>query len=224
MCPERSCALIDITATDTDATYYYKVTATNAQGTSCGNNEVSARYVGQSNTGLGYTVWNDPTGTRGSRGPGGQPRSRHRCSFHSRAFLRTERRQGRGPFESRQPRHGAEQSDVENPLGFSERAWWKFLPWDDEDAAGVVTFDYGTVSTAVVGLVLGIPTTTRLGDADAGMLHPRWPDHAVISKNKIASPRTGDLLGNFAVRTYNVVANEIRSTNAIDSATNADAE
>src|SRR5205807_3693322 len=36
----------DLTATDTTQTYYYKVLAVNAVGTSCGNNEVAAPYVG----------------------------------------------------------------------------------------------------------------------------------------------------------------------------------
>src|SRR5258708_26231791 len=52
----------DTTATNTAVTYYYKVTATNAVGTSCGDNEVSARYVGNSDT--GFTLAADPTGDK----------------------------------------------------------------------------------------------------------------------------------------------------------------
>jgi hypothetical protein len=42
----------DYTANDTTKTYYYKVIAVNAIGSSCGNNEVAAPYVGDTCTGL----------------------------------------------------------------------------------------------------------------------------------------------------------------------------
>jgi hypothetical protein len=50
----------DLTATDTTKTYYYKVVAVNAVGTSCGNNEVAAPYVGDACTGI-VIHKNDPT-------------------------------------------------------------------------------------------------------------------------------------------------------------------
>src|SRR5437879_13661547 len=42
----------DTTATDPTKTYYYKVLAVNGAGTSCGNNEVAAPYLGNTCTGL----------------------------------------------------------------------------------------------------------------------------------------------------------------------------
>src|SRR5207249_9746237 len=42
----------DLTATDPTKTYYYKVLAVNSVGTSCGNNEVAAPYLGDTCTGL----------------------------------------------------------------------------------------------------------------------------------------------------------------------------
>ncbi len=42
----------DTTATDPTKTYYYKVLAVNGAGTSCGNNEVAAPYVGDTCNGL----------------------------------------------------------------------------------------------------------------------------------------------------------------------------
>src|SRR2546430_6558172 len=50
----------DLTATDTTKTYYYKVLATNAVGTSCANNEIAAPYIGNACTGL--IVQNTPPG------------------------------------------------------------------------------------------------------------------------------------------------------------------
>src|SRR5260370_3737200 len=42
----------DTSATDTSKTYYYKVLAVNAAGTSCGANEVAAPYMGDTCGGL----------------------------------------------------------------------------------------------------------------------------------------------------------------------------
>src|SRR5207237_6856157 len=42
----------DTTTTDPTRTYYYKVLAINSVGTSCGNNEVAAPYLGNTCTGL----------------------------------------------------------------------------------------------------------------------------------------------------------------------------
>jgi len=50
----------DLTATDITKTYYYKVLAVNAAGTSCGNNEIAAPYIGDACTGL-VIHKNDPT-------------------------------------------------------------------------------------------------------------------------------------------------------------------
>ena len=50
----------DLTATDSTKTYYYKVLAVNSVGTSCGNNEVAAPYLGDGCTGI-VIHKNDPT-------------------------------------------------------------------------------------------------------------------------------------------------------------------
>jgi len=42
----------DASATDPTQTYYYKVLVVNSVGTSCGNNEVAAPYLGDTCTGL----------------------------------------------------------------------------------------------------------------------------------------------------------------------------
>ena len=72
-------------------------------------------------------------------------------------------------------------------------------------------------------ILLGIPTTTAVGVPDAASFTPEGLITIVLSKDKVASPGTGDLLGNFEVRTYNVDSEVIRTTNAIDQATNATA-
>ena len=88
---------------------------------------------------------------------------------------------------------------------------------------GTTTYDYGTVETAVVGLVLGVPTTIKVGDADAGTIHPRGLITIVVSPDKIGSPGKGDLLGAIFARTYNVVIDQVRSNTTIDDTNNATA-
>jgi hypothetical protein len=50
----------DVTANDITKTYYYKVMAANNVGTSCGNNEIAAPYIGDGCTGL-VIHKNDPS-------------------------------------------------------------------------------------------------------------------------------------------------------------------
>jgi hypothetical protein len=90
-----------------------------------------------------------------------------------------------------------------------------------KDANGAITYEYGTVDTGVVGLVLGVPETRPIGAPDFGGFTPDGVITIVVSKDKVGNVKTGDLLGNFAVRTYAMVINQIRTTNAIDQATNA---
>ena len=177
--PGTQLRFIDATATDTNATYYYKVTGTNAVGTSCGNNEVSARYVGNSNTGLGYTVWNDPTAPEEVGAQAANPD----LDIDALSILEPSS----GPNAGKVVVH----LKVVSLATVPNNRMWRIL-WDSpnapggnfylgmtKDAAGVVTFDYGTVSTAVVGLVLGIPTDHAFGRCGCGQwLYSRWPDHA----------------------------------------------
>ena len=211
---------VDATATDADATYYYKVTAVNAQGTSCGNFEVPVRYVGDSHSDLGYTIYDDPANDHKST-PADQDLDIRRLSISEPG---SGEHSGKLVFKLK----------VGGPSTANERMWR--IIWDSpnapagnfyvgatKDASGKMTYEYGTVATQVVGLVLGLPNTTKLGDADAGSFSADGTITIVISPDKVASPGRGDLLGNFAVRTYNVVTTQIRSTNAIDDALNATA-
>ena len=86
-----------------------------------------------------------------------------------------------------------------------------------------MTFEYGTVDTGVVGLVLGVPETRPIGTPDFGGFTPEGLITIVVSKDKVGNIKTGDLMGDFAVRTYAMVINQIRTTNAIDQASNGSA-
>ena len=217
--PGTQLSYVDGTATDAGVTYYYKVTAVNAQGVSCGNNEVPVRYVGGSHIGEGYTVYDDPAGDQ---------KTATDTDLDIRKLSIAE--PGSGPHAGKlvfNLRVGSAST--------GNNRMWRII-WDSpnapagnfyvgatKDASGAISYEYGTVATAVVGLVLGLPTTTKVGDADFGSFSDDGLLTIVISPDKVASPGRGDLLGNFAIRTYNVVTSEIRSTNAIDDANNATA-
>ena len=91
------------------------------------------------------------------------------------------------------------------------------------DNTGVISFEYGTVATPVIGLVLGDPNTTAIGAPDAGSFTPAGLITIAVSRTKIGNPQRGDLLGGMSVRTYADSTNKVRSTNAIDTTANADA-
>lgn len=209
----------DATATDSSVTYFYKVAATNAQGDSCGNNEVPARYVGDSRT--GFTVAADPTGD--NRTAPADPD----LDVQSLSIVEPETGPNAGMLVFN--------LKVANFAGaLNDRIWriiWnspnspvgQFYVGMTKDAAGAVTFEYGTVETAVVGLVLGVPTTTKVGDADAGSFTPDGLITIAVLPKKVGGPKKGDLLGDFSVRTYVGVRNQIRTTDANDVTSNATA-
>ena len=211
---------VDATATDAAATYYYKVTAVNAQGTSCGNVEVPVRYVGSSHSDEGFTIYDDPANDHKDT-PADPDLDIRKLTI---AEPGAGEHAGKLVFKLK----------VGGPSTGNNRMWR--IIWDSpnapagnfyvgatKNASGAISYEYGTIATQVIGLVLGLPTTTKVGDADAGSFSEDGTITIVISPDKVASPGRGDLLGNFAIRTYNVVTNEIRSTNAIDDALNATA-
>jgi hypothetical protein len=209
----------DNTAVNPATTYFYKVTAVNAQGESCGNNEVSARFVGDSCT--GFMVSEDPTDDQ----TGAPVNADLDVQSLSVSEPSTGANAGKLVFKLKV----ADLTIVPN-----ERMWrtiWNspFSPGGQyyvgmtKDQAGAVTFEYGTVATAVVGLVLGVPTTTKVGTPDDGSFTTDGVITIVVSRDKVGNPQTGDLLGAFSTRTYATVTDQIRSTNAIDLTTNANA-
>lgn len=229
--PGTQLRYVDATATDPNATYFYKVAATNAQGVSCGNNEVQARYRGDSSSPAGYVIYTDPNEV-------GPQAANPDLDIESLAISEpaTGPYAGKIVFNLR----------VADLTTIPNSRMWRII-WDSPNAidytqtdpknvgkfyvgmtktdSGAVTFEYGTVDTAVVGLVLGVPQTRPVGPPDAGTFTPDTNGliTIVVSKDKVGNVRTGDLMGNFAVRTYAMVLDQVRTTNAIDQASNGDA-
>ncbi len=67
----------------------------------------------------------------------------------------------------------------------------------------MVTFEYGTVATAVVGLVIGVPTETMRGAAlPESNFAADGTITVVIPKSVVGNPQPGDLLGAVNGRTF----------------------
>jgi hypothetical protein len=217
----------DQTATDPALTYYYKVVAVNGQGSSCGDNEVAAKFVGNSYSASGFTVASDPTadGTAAANPdldiqtlaisePGSGPNA-GKLVFNLKMTdlsVIPPNRRWRIIWNSQA-----------SPITSTGNHTGQFYVGMTSDNTGAVSFEYGFVDTPVVGLVLGDPQTTKLGDVDAGSSTPAGQITIAIARGKIGNPQTGDLLGNISVRTYADSTNKVRSTNAIDTTTNANA-
>jgi hypothetical protein len=71
------------------------------------------------------------------------------------------------------------------------------------DANSAVSFEYGTIATAVVGLVVGVPTETMLGNLPGSSFGADGTITMVVPKSLVGNPRPGDLLGAVNGRTFN---------------------
>lgn len=212
----------DATPIDPAVTYFYKVEAVNARGNSCRENEVSARYVGDSHTGDGFTVAMDPTGDQT-----GAPANAD-LDTQSLSILEP----GSGPNAGKIV-FNLKVADLNT---IPDQRMWRIV-WNDprspgqqyyvgmtnDSTNGGITYEYGTVATATVGLVLGVPSTTKVGTPDFGTYDAGGLITIAVSKDKIGGAQVGDILGAFSARNYANVGNEIRSTSAIDTTSNATA-
>jgi hypothetical protein len=187
----------DSTATDTSKTYYYKVVAVNNAGLSCANNELAVPYVGDPCSGMIL-----------HKNPPNHPE---------------QTTQGQTP-----PSLAIDYIGVAEPVGTNDLVFrmkvtnlntvppnsrWRIV-WNWEgavgqqyyvgmrtDASSIETFEYGHVATAVVGLVLGVPTETKEGNA-VGTATSDGLITITMPKSAIGNPQPGDLLGAVNGRTF----------------------
>jgi hypothetical protein len=200
-------AYTDTTATDATKTYYYKVVAVNSVGSSCANNEISAPFVGDSCSGV-IIHSNLPTHPESTGGTASQPPLPQ--------YLIDYIAVGEPPSTNEL----MFKMKVGNLLTLPPNSRWR-LVWDwvgtaanpnpDEqfyvgmttDQNSVPSFEYGTVATQVVGLILGVPTENPIGPADAGSNYNADGTITIfIDKSKVGSPKPGDLLGAVNGRTF----------------------
>jgi hypothetical protein len=219
----------DATATDTGVPkYYYRVIAVNAQGSSIGNNEVYAKYVGDSCA--GYTVNFDPAGDQtGAPANGDLDLLSVSVSEPTPDKLKLVMK-----VSSLSPPNGISATQL-----LPNRRWriiWDYPTGDPTvgqyyvgmktDSMGAVSFDYGTVINGtlppVIGLI-GVPTENSVGSPDSGTFTPDGTITIVIAKSKVGSPQTGDLLGKVRGLTFADPSTELRSTLQIDNPSNGTA-
>jgi len=193
----------DLTATDITKTYYYKVQAVNHVGTSCGNNEIAAPYVGDTCTGL--IVQRTPPGHPEQPLQGLAPAS---LAIDSIAV-------GEPPGTSNLMFKMKVTSLANVPTNSRWRIVWNSYAaqsYDPEaeqfyvgmrtDGNGTATFEYGTVATAVVGLVIGVPTETPIGSLPGSSFNADGTITLIVPKSAVGSPQPGDLLGAVNGRTF----------------------
>jgi hypothetical protein len=192
----------DNTANDPSQTYYYKVVAVNAVGSSCPNNEIAAPFVGDTCSGL-IIHKNLPSHPESTGGTASQPPLPQ--------YLIDYIAVGEPPSTTQLMFKMKVGNLTTVPPNSRWRMVWNSVTTPDEqyyvgmttDASSVVTFEYGTLPTASL-VVLGVPTENPLGAADAGSNYNADGTITVfIAKSKIGNPLPGDLLGAVNGRTFN---------------------
>jgi hypothetical protein len=195
----------DLTATDTTKTYYYKVVAVNAIGSSCPNNEIAAPYLGDTCTRL--IVQKTPPGHPEQPAQGAAP-----------AQLAIDHVAVGEPPGTNNLLFQLKVTDLATlPPNSRWRVVWnsyaatafpstplaqQFYVGMTTDENSVPRFEWGTVATAVVGLVIGNPTETERGSLPDSNFNADGTINLVIPKELIGNPAPGDLLGAVNGRTF----------------------
>jgi hypothetical protein len=187
----------DTLASNDTQTYYYKVVAVNSAGESCPNNELVVPWVGDTCNGivLQKNPANHPEQTTQGQTPASlaidyiavaEPPSTNNLQFKMKVTdLSTVPPNSRWRI-------------VWNWEGATGQQYYIGMR---TDANSVKTFDYGHVATAVVGLVLGVPTETMEGTA-TGTATPDGLITITVPKSAVGNPQVGDLLGAVNGRTF----------------------
>jgi len=193
----------DTTATDPTKTYYYKVLAVNGVGVSCANNEVAAPFLGDQCSGL--IVQKTPPGHPEQQLHGQAP-----------ASLAIDWVAVAEPVRTSNLVFKMKATSLANiPPSSRWRIVWNSYAAQSYDPAaeqffvgmrtnqnGTVTFEYGTIATQVVGLVIGVPTETTIGSLAGSSFNADGTITLVVPKSVVGSPVQGDLLGAVNGRTF----------------------
>src|SRR5258706_121583 len=216
----------DDTSAAPNTNYYYKVTATNSRGTSCGNNEVVSKPVGDSRC-QGIPTALDPAADQkvapanadldilevrlADYVDGGVQKIVFKMKLADLSTL-LPNRQWRVLWNYPIRATGID------PTLFTG----SYYVGMNTDASSLTSFEYGTVTTIEsVPVALGQPN--RIGDADSGSLDQQnGTITIVLSSAKIGGPKAGDVIGGQSGRTFSGNGNEsLLSYTAIGNTTNA---
>src|SRR6266542_3801748 len=216
---------LDVSA-NPNTDYYYKVTATNQFGTSCGNNEIVANPVGDSKC-QGMVIALDPSGDQVSNPlnpdldiqevrladyiDGGVQKVVFKMKVSDLHTLQPNR-QWRFIWNYPRKADGIDDSIFTG----------SYYVGMNTDNSAVPSFEYGTVTT-IESVPANLSQPNRVGDADSGYTDQQnGTITLVLSAAKIGGPKAGDVIGGIIGRTFAGTGDEsLRSNTAIDTTSNA---
>lgn len=193
----------DTTATDTSKTYYYKVLAVNAAGTSCGANEIAAPYLGDTCSGL-IVHRNEPNHPEANLGlntpasllidyvavgePSGTNNLMLKMKVNSLASIPANSR-WRIAWNS----FAAEAIDPDAQ---------QFYVGMTTGPSGAPTFEYGTLADAGLPAVYAISETKQGNALAESNFSADGTITIYVPKSVVGNPQPGDLLGAVNGRTF----------------------
>ena len=189
----------DLTATDITRTYYYKVLAVNGVGTSCGNNEIDAPYVGDYCNGI-ILHRNDPNHPEANLGTSTPPS----LLIDYIAIGEPPSSPGNFMFKMR----------VNDLSTVPPNSRWR-IAWDSPSSpgqqyyvgmttgpSGPPTFQYGYLADAGVPAVFVILEQTAEPALPESNYQPDGTITIYAPKSAFGNPQPGDLLGAVNGRTF----------------------
>ncbi|MEY2537283.1 MAG: hypothetical protein QOG67_1023 [Verrucomicrobiota bacterium] len=209
----------DATATDITKTYYYKVIAINSAGSSCGNNEVAAPYVGDTCTGT-IIHKNDPSHPEATGGSASAPPTPELLIDYI-AVGEPPAMPGTLMFKMKV---GDLSTIPPNSRWRIAWNWWSptnqmYYVGMTADQTGTVTFEYGTLADAGVPAVL-VLGETKIADIVQSPTGTHFdPDGTItmfVPKSAVGNPTAGDLLGAVGGKT---ITGDTPTTNTFERST-----
>jgi Calx-beta domain len=220
-------SFVDNTAS-ANTTYFYRVTATNAVGTSCSSNEVKSQPVGESQCG-GLQIAIDATGDQKGAPAnadldvtevrladnviGGKEKVSFKLSVANLSTL-TPNRQWRVIWNYPIP------PNQTTPFTGSYYAGM------NTDGSGGTSFEYGTVTT-VEAVPANSSTPNKIGAADveSNVDQASGTITIVVAADKIGTPKVNDIIGSIVGRTFAGNGNQtLLSSSATDTTSSTGAQ
>src|SRR5256885_1670930 len=213
-------AFDDTLATYVTATCYFEVVAVNSAGSSCGNNEVKAAYLGDGCTGL-VIHRNDPAhpeaNTQTATPPSmlidyvavGEPPNTNNLMFK----MKVNSLANPLPANSRWRMVWNSYSAQAVAGNVAAQQWFAGMA---TDANGVPSFTYGTLADAGVPAVFVISEQQQFTPDPASNYQPDGTITVYVPKSAVGNPQPGTLLGGVNGRTFADNSVQHRSTTFID--------
>src|ERR1044072_3627727 len=216
----------DDTTADANTVYFYKVTATNGLGTSCGNNEVVSKPVGDSRC-EGILTALDPAADQKAAPANGDldildvRLSDYLDGTTQKIVFKMKVADLSTLLPNRQWRI-LWNYPIKTPSIDPTLFTGSYYVGMNTDASAVTSFEYGTVTT-IESVPVALSQPNRIGDADSGTVDQKNAIITIVlSADKVGSPKAGDIIGGQSGRTFAGTGNQsLRSTTATDITSNA---